>query len=193
MLGNNRFVQRENRFKNNVFFTSKEYDSFCFNGNLKSDHYPDLKFTNFVNSREKKIYKELREICVKLITSVNALEHYFIADEIKLSGNSKINRLYQIMTRVNKKEIGSKNCILKFKNKEEPQMQFYIQNDSGKLKVILIDLYHLGIEAKNWKIGKYDLNGAYKANKKCKFDINNIANEIKEVIETDTITKGSLN
>lgn len=184
----NVFIERKNRFTDNTLFIPKEYNSFCFNGNLKSDNFGDLNFTNFVNSKEKKKYKDLKMLCIELLNCTNALEKHFIADEVKTSSTAKIARLNNIISRVNKEEINIQNQILKFKNREDPEIQLYIQNDDGELKVLLIDLYHLGIEAFNLKIGKWDLLGAYRANKECKYDISNIAIEIEEFVQ-----KGSQN
>ena len=66
-------------------------------------------------------------------------------------------------------------------------MQFYIKKDEKTLEVCLIDLYHLAIDAKNFKIGRYDLPGRYNVHKKCQYDISNIVLELKNELHIDNI------
>ena len=49
-----------------------------------------------------------------------------------------------------------------------------LKMNGGVLKLYLIDLYHLGIEAVNRKTGRRDLKGIYQARKKCEYDIKKI-------------------
>lgn len=184
MLESNRFTLRTNRFKSAIF-NQEEYDFIDFNGNLKSVNLEELKFTNFVNSSEKKIYKELKEICISLLTSNTIFNNSFLADEIKELKSKKIQRLYDIISKVNGRKVKPEEAILKFKNKNNPELQFYIKKDGKILKVFLIDLYHLGIDAKHKAFGKYDLVGRYNAYKKCKYDIANIQLEIEELLHKD--------
>lgn len=185
MLASNRFTLRINRFQDAIF-NQEEYDLIDFNGNLKSVNLEKLNFTNFVNSSEKKIYKELKDICISVVTSNSMFNNCFIADEIKVSSSKKIERLYNIISEVNGIEVKSEETILKFKNKNNPELQFYIKKDGKILKVFLIDLYHLGMDARHRAFGRYDLVGRYNVYKKCKYDIANIQLEIDELLHNNS-------
>ena len=176
----NRFKKRINRFKNPVF-VEEEYKWFDFNNNLKSDHFPELYFTNFLSSNLCNKYLKLKDICTKIKFNNNEWTKMFIPDEIEIKVDvPKINRLYKIMSLVNNKEINREEVILKFKNLEDKEIQFYIKNENGILKLYLIDLYHLGIEAENKKIHRTDIRSIYNARKKCNYDISNIDNKLEE-------------
>lgn len=173
----NRFQKRVNRFKNPTF-VDEEYKEFDFNNNLKSSHIPELYFTNFVSSNLCGKYIKLTDICIKIKANNNEWIKMFIPDEIEISRDiPKINRLYKIISIVNDREIDRKELILKFKNLEDKEIQFYIKNENGILKLYLIDLYHLGIEAENKKIHRKDAKGIYNARKKCNYNIAKINNE----------------
>lgn len=170
----NRFKKRKSRFKNPIF-VQESYKCFDFNNNLKSDHFAELYFTNFLSSNLCNKYSKLNEICNKIKYNNNEWIKMFVADEIDIKQDiPKINRLYKIMSLVNKKEINREELVLKFKNLKDKEIQFYIKNENGILKLYLIDLYHLGIEAENKKIHKADVRSIYNARKKCNYDIGNI-------------------
>lgn len=172
----NRFEKRVNRFRNPIFI-EEDFKWFDFNSNLKSDHFPELYFTNFLSSNSCKKYFKLEEIYNKIKLNNNEWTKLFIADEIDIEADiPKFNRLYKIIELVNHRNINREELILKFKNLEDKEIQFYIKNEKGILKVYLIDLYHLGIEAENKKTHRTDMRGIYNARKKCSYDINNINN-----------------
>lgn len=176
----NRFKKRVNRFKNPTF-VEESYKWFDFNNNLKSNHFAELYFTNFLSSNLCNKYSRLNEICSKIKLNNNEWIKMFISDEIDIKLDiPKINRLYKIMSLVNNKEINRDELILKFKNLEDKEIQFYIKKEHGVLKLYLIDLYHLGIEAENRKIHKADIRSIYNARKKCNYDISNINDSIEE-------------
>ena len=176
----NRFNKRINRF-NNPKFVEERYNGFDFNNNLKSNHFPELYFTNFLSSNLSNKYLKLNDICTKIRFNNNEWVKMFVADEIEIKTDiPKINRLYKIISLVNNKEINRNELILKFKNLEDQEIQFYIKNENGVLKLCLIDLYHLGMKAVNKKIHKADIRSIYNARKKCNYDISNINNNLLE-------------
>lgn len=178
----NRFRKRVNRFKNPTFVEDK-YDGFDFNNNLKSNHIKELCFTNFVSSDKCKKYYELEEICIKIAMNNKEWPKLFIADELDINKEiPKMERLYKIISIVNNGLIKENDIILKFKNLEDQEIQFYIKKENGILKLYLIDLYHLGIEAENKKIKKIDLKGNYKARQKYGYNIESINSKIEELV-----------
>ncbi len=175
------FSKRVNRFKNSIFI-EEEYSAFDFNNNLKSDNIEELEFTNFVSSKLSKKYITLKEICKKINNNEKEWDKLFVADEIAINTNSpRLDRLYNIISNVNNKKVIKSKLILKFKYIADSEIQFYINNENGILKLYLIDLYHIGIEATNRKTGRTDRKGIYKARKNLKFDIKEIKNELDNV------------
>lgn len=176
----NRFTKRIDRFTN-PRFVEEEYSEFDFNNNIKSDNIEELFFTNYTSSNICNKYIKLEEICVKIANNNNEWSKAFVADEIEIKNDlPKLNRIYEIMKIVNSKEINREDIILKFKNTEDQEIQFYIKQEDGKLKLYLIDIYHLGIEAKNKRTGRTDMKGMYKARKKCSYDIIKINKKIQQ-------------
>lgn len=180
LLKQNTIQLRVNRF-NNPTFISETYNSFDFNNNLKSVHIEDLEFTNYVSSKECKKYKDLEEVCMKISRNKNELENLFVADELgKSISILKYERLLKILSAINNRQINQTEIILKFKNIEDNEIQFYIKNESGNFKLYMIDMYHIGIEATNKKTGRADRKGIYNARKKCSCDIAEIQNEMNK-------------
>lgn len=178
----NRFKKRTNRFKNPTFVEEK-YSGFDFNNNLKSNHIAELCFTNFVSSDKCKKYYELEKICTKIAMNNNEWSKLFIADELDINKEiPKMERLYKIISIVNNYLINKNDIILKFKNLQDQEIQFYIKKEEGILRLYLIDLYHLGIEAENKKTKRIDLKGIYKAREKCSHNIESINSKIKELV-----------
>lgn len=177
MQESNVFYLRKNRFSNNRIYESEEYTEFDFNNNLKSDKFEELEFTNFLSSNQCKKYNLLLEICQKLYSNCKNLNKLFIPDEFD-SGKHNSKRVYDIISAVNNKKIDNKQVIYKLKNKDDKEIQFYISKENSILKLYLIDIYHIVIEATNGKIGKADRKGIYKARKKCHYDIKEIQKEL---------------
>lgn len=180
MQESNIFRLRQNRFKNPQIHDER-FEFIDFNGNFKSDNFEHLQFTNYIKSKEKKIYSQLKDIYVNLTTSCSAFRNDFIADELELTSNSseKLVRLTNIISLVNFQTISNEDTIIKFKYIPNNEIQFYMKKENDILKLYLIDVYHLGIDAKN-KWGIYDLPHRYKINKDYTYDIKNIVLDVEE-------------
>ena len=180
MQGNNIFYKRINRFKSNVSFVEEEYKTFDFNNNLKSDKIEDLEFTNYLSSNQCKKYSLLLNICKNLYNNCD-ISKSFIADEFNWNKyNSK--RVQDIINAVNNKTIKSNALVYKLKHRKDPEIQFYVLKEKNSLKLYLIDVYHLAIEAVNAKTGKADRKGIYKARKNNSFDIKEIQRQLHKNI-----------
>lgn len=177
MQESNIFYRRINRFSNNVYSIKEKYNSFDFNDNLKSNKIEELQFTNFLSSNQCEKYFLLSDICTKLYKNYNNLNKIFVADEFDPNRyNSK--RVFDIINVVNDKKINKKTTIYKFKCKKNPAIQFYISKENNILKLYLIDIYHLVIEATNQRTGKTDRVATYKKRERCNFDIKEIQTKI---------------
>ncbi len=176
---NNILQKRINRFETNTTFIEEPFEVFDFNENLKSNKIEELEFTNYLSSNQCNKYFILLEICKKLYENYNNINKLFITDEFD-SHRYHAKRVYDIMNMVNNKEIDKKTTIYKLKSKTDPEIQFYVAREENILKLQLIDVYHIVIEAENKKNGKTDRVGIYTARSKCGFDIK----EIQEKLES---------
>lgn len=171
----NIFQLRVNKYSNERF-KKEEYSEFNFNNCLKSDNFEDLQFTNHVKSKEVKKYKLLLDICIELSKNSDVIDKKFEATEIEPSMNKrKLERLYEIIRRVSKEKVDCTNQILKFKNKQDKEIQIFVKKEEDSLKLYLIDLYHLYMEVPNFKTGRCDLSGIYKNHKNLQHCISSIA------------------
>lgn len=177
MQENNVFYLRKNRFSNDVKYVDEGYTEFDFNNNLKSNKIEELEFTNYLSSNQCNKYYVLFDICQKLYNNYKNLNKLFVPDEFD-SGKYNSKRVYEIISVVNNREIEQKQIIYKFKNKNDKEIQFYISKENNVLKLYLIDIYHIVIEATNYKNGKADRKGIYKARKKCHYDIKEIQDKL---------------
>ena len=169
---------RVNRYKN-TRFDSVKYKKFDFNNNLKSTHLKELEFTNYVKSKNCKKYVKLRDICKSIILSKSELEILFEADELDdKTSVLKYERMLKIISAINNMKVSKEEVILKFKNRDDKEIQFYIKNENGIFKLYMIDMYHIAIEATNKKTGRADRKGIYRARCFYEYDIKEIQKEL---------------
>ena len=149
------------------------FKSFNFNGNLHSDKIEEEKFTNFIKTYDNSYYKILNEICDKLnYDNYNFLEEFELDEYEASEYTESTKRLKRIIMKVNNiKDERLLPQIYKFKptkhmRKKEKRydgIRLYVsKDDDGNIDLYLIDLYHLGIDAFNYKTKKYELNSNYR-------------------------------
>jgi len=177
MQENNVFYVRKNRFTSNVKYDQEEYSSFDFNNNLKSDIIDVLEFTNYLSSNQCNKYFLLTEICKKLYINYKNLNKYFVPDEFNANRHNS-QRVFDIMDVVNNDTINRKLLIYKLKCRSDDELQFYVSIENKTMKLYLIDVYHIVIEATNHRIGKANRKQIYEKRKKCSYDIKEIQNEL---------------
>lgn len=167
-------IVKINRIGNRIISKEKiSYKALEFNGCLHSIKVEDEMFTNYVKSYDKKIYKELKEIFDDIYIEKAKLEDKFeLLSNENDTNKSQTERLNRIIIKG--------NCInripelMKFKPKhpkddktlESVRIYIYYDKDLEVFELYLVDLFHLGIDGKNYNIGKgiYDLKGRYNAN-----------------------------
>ena len=148
------------------------FKKFNFNGNLHSTLLEDEKFTNYIKSYGNIYDKILTNICDKLY-----LDNYDFLDEFELDEyepsefTNESNRLKRIIMKTNNiKDESLLPKIDKFKptrkqrkkDKRYDGIRLYVScNQDGIIDLYLIDLYHLGIDAYNYKTHKYELETHY--------------------------------
>lgn len=182
-------IVKNNRIGNKIIDKEKiTYKEFDFNGCLHSSIVEEEMFTNYIKSYDKKIYIELKDIFDDIYSKKNKLEDKFILlDNDSDAENEKNKRLKRIINKAN----GIENIpeLMKFKPKHpkadktlEP-VRIYIHYDEilQDFELYLIDLYHLGIEGKNYNIanGIYNLDKVYELNSKYNKCISKIADDYK--------------
>lgn len=173
--------RRQNRFNSKKRKFSKEtYDSFSFGNSLNSFKNDNLKFTNFVKPKENELYKKLEEY---VLSSQNDDYDFFDTDFEPMDDitytEPAVKRLLEIINYGYHHNYSPKDLpkIFKVKYKEKVRFQFYIFNNKGHLKIILIDFFHLGIVANliiNGKPKKMTKEKIYEKEKDNKWNINNI-------------------
>ncbi len=189
-------IIKENRIGNKIIdkenITYKELD---FNGCLHSTIVEEEMFTNYIKSYDKKIYLELKEIFDDIYKKGCKLEDKFrLLNNEEETNREPILRLKRIISKGN--YIKNVPSLMKFEPKHpkddktlEP-VRIYIHYDevSQIFELYLIDLYHLGIDAKNYNIGNgvYDLDGRFKANLENKKCISKISDEYIDIKKTGT-------
>lgn len=180
-------IVKNNRIGNKII--NKEniiYKDFEFNGCLHSSIIEEEMFTNYIKSYDKKIYKELKEIFDDIYNKKAELGDKFILVNNDFDKkNEKVKRLNRIIYKSN----GIKNVpeLMKFKPKHPKEdktlepVRIYIHYDEVLqiFELYLVDLYHLGIEGKNYNIGNgvYNLKKIYELNSEYDKCISKIADD----------------
>lgn len=151
-----------------------KYKEFNFNGNLHSEKIEEEKFTNYLKSYENKLFKLLNEIFDKLYFGNYSFLEEFELDLYEAYEESfESKRLRRIVMKINnmKNEEEIPKILYKFKptkkerekNKWYNGIRLYVSADTdGSIKLYLIDIYHLAINAFNSKTKKYELDEHYK-------------------------------
>ncbi len=170
-------IKVNKRIGNKIIDSSMiRYKNFNMNGAIHSVDIEDKIFTNFVKSYEKKIYKEVKEVFDDIVLNNTKLD-----DRLTLVDNENQNinnrdRLNEII----KESLNIEHvpALMKFKPKSKKDDQtldsvriyVYYDKNTEEFNLYLIDLFHLGIDGFNYKIGRYDLESRYRinsVNKKC--------------------------
>ena len=166
-----------NRIGNKIISTNRiRFKDFNMNGAIHSINLEEKQFTNFVKSYDKKIYLELKQIFDDIVLKHAKLDEKFVLLDNDKQNQEKKQRLHEIIQEninVNKvPELMKLQPRISKDDKTLDEVRVYVYYDKNieEFNLFLIDLYHLGIDAFNYNIGKYDLEGRYKAysqNKKC--------------------------
>lgn len=138
-------------------------------------------FTNFASSKDQKVYKLVEDFYKIYINNEDPFKDY-CADEIYYK-EKVIDRLINIINEVNDEQYEKKDLpyIFKMKNKSYPKLHLYITVNNNFAKIILIDLFHIGIPGDKYSKGKFiksvslkDVTKIYDKLKKNSYDLNNI-------------------
>lgn len=180
----NKIIRRASKIISSEPF---HFEKFEFNGNLHSSHIEKEKFTNYIRSYEPNTYyKILKELFEKLY-----YDNYSIFKDFELEENfysdtsSETQRLKTIICEVNNLEniesvpkINELIPVRYLKEKRYRGIRLFVNiRENGYIDLYLIDLYHLGIDAYNFKTGKYELNRNYESNKDCKKCISRVVDD----------------
>lgn len=189
-LGNNQFKHRINKIVRDHSGILKsepyEFKYFNFNGNLHSEKIEKEKFTNYLSSYENTLYSLLENIFNKLQKDEYDFLKEFELDEYKASEyTEEYKRLKRIIATVNGiEDVNKLPKIDKFKpvkhlRKEQKRYDgirlFVHTGKDGIIDLYLVDLYHLGIDAFNYRTGHYDLTRNYNSTKEYHKCISKIA------------------
>ena len=163
-----------------IFPDDKTKTEIRFNDNsLKSHDIAELKFTNYLESKDCNEYKILTQICNDWKNKENILEKYFnISEEdgIYGSGEDKKQRLCRIISHSEKSDINIEYIQNMSKgrynnsSKHNFPLRIYVKIRSAFVFVIyLIDIYHLA-----WTDKENDEATLYNKHKTKKFCLSNL-------------------
>ena len=182
----NIFISRSNRFSENgpVFKSNNIYD-IKIGISLESKNDKEDYFTNFLNSDKQDNYVRMCKLYNQVLKNDSSfINKDYVCDEIYDNGKV-VDRLIKIINyksslQITKNDI---NHIFKLKHKDNKKLHIYINLNSEKAELILIDLYHLSMPADIWKNKKLVKRGSLEETKKsyrkfeqCKYNLNNILN-----------------
>lgn len=147
---------------NNKFKRQQKKTVLALEDNFKSFRVKDEKFTNYFETNKSIEYKILKQIYDDYKSGVNILNKYFNNPGYLHLGpgqTEKINRVFRISLNANGKiirhvEIGN---VFKLNLKDEycnDKIRFYFKKEDGKLNLLFIDLFHLGILTRNQNLEK---------------------------------------
>ncbi len=171
---------RKNRFGNYTDETH-EYENFTFEGSLKSFQDDLLFFTNFVKTKNNQSYL----LVEKYLKDCNQKNFSFLKKDFSPLLDIKYTepaakRLLEIMNKGYNHNFKPKDLqqIFELKHKNQEKFRIFIFNHHQMLQVILIDFFHLGINADkiiNGHRKKIHLKDAYNKVKDNHFDLQELS------------------
>lgn len=179
-----RFEKTNKRFRRTVF-NEEEIDNFDFESGLISKNIKEYKFTNYAQSMNDDVYNYVLDYYISYLNDdFSFISRDFNMDEEELKPNYKILRLLNILKAVQGRKYNETDCpyILKLNSLKNAQLHFYLWKSRRNLKLILIDLYHLGIYGRRYINGKenfINIERLYRHHRKNNCDLA----EIKEINE----------
>lgn len=180
------------KFQNNRFekqYRYEDYNITDFSFGLKSKNIPEHHFTNFAKDYEDKAYNMVLQYYIQYLEHDFSFIDDFEFEEDSLNKGYRVDRLFEIIRQIQKIKYTNKDCryILKMKNIYNKELHLYFSYHGNNLKLILVDLYHLGIYGEriiDGKLKPINIERLYKHHKYNNFDLADILllNEDKNVI-----------
>ena len=148
------------KYQNNILKSnSKKVTKISFDKCLVSIDSELLSFTNFLSSNNCEKYKNIKryyELSKKL--NFSFLEKEFYSNEYTIGNDTKNKRLRSLILETTGELLNDIELtnIIKYKNKNDKELQFFIKYDSSADigYVYLIDIYHMVIPTKQIEKGK---------------------------------------
>lgn len=138
------------RFQRNQFERPQKYEEYNitdFSFGLKSKNIKSQHFTNFAKSYDDDAYDSVLQYYIQYLEQDYSFIDDFEFDEDGIDKGYRVDRLFEIIKEIQKIKYTNKDCryILKMKNIYNKELHLYFSYHGNNLKLILVDLYHLGI------------------------------------------------
>lgn len=134
---------------NRTRFDNDIINKFNFESGLISKKIEDLHFTNYAVDTNDEAYNYVLSYYINYLDNdYSFINTDFNMDEAEgLNINYRTLRLLDILSKVQNQKYSKKDCkyILKLNSTKCSELHFYFRKNKNNLKLILIDLYHLGI------------------------------------------------
>ena len=154
-----------NKYKNNKFESrfKKAFKITDFEFGLISKDIEKYHFINYADSQDDEAYNYILDYYVSYLSGDYSFINYFDFDDEGISPGYRADRLFGIIKEIQKIKYTNKDC------KHILNLFFSYHNDN--LKLILVDLYHLGIYGTRYidgKINEISIERKYKHHKRIK-------------------------
>ena len=147
----------KNKFSKSRFSNEKhdiinkdEYVITEFNGGLISKDLPPLYFTNYAESELDAGYNIMMDYYIRYLDGDTSFIDDFYFDEEGISKGYRAERLLKIIKSIRNIKYTSKDYpfILKMNHKHNDTLRLFWSHHNNNLKLLIVDLYHLGIYGK---------------------------------------------
>ena len=173
------------RFAKNIIDV-EDIENFDFESGLISKNDEANQFINYLKYNNETGYELIEEYYLKYLYNDYSFLNEFELHE--LTRGDRVDRLLNIIKNVQKIKYKEKDLqyILKLNCVRDPKIHFFIRKNKKNLKLILIDIYHLGIFGThyiNGKPQKTSIEKIYKRYKDNKIDLADFKKESKELVQ----------
>lgn len=139
-------------------FDDKIIKNLDFESGLISKNIKSLKFTNFAVDATDEVYNYVLNYYIQYLNG----DYSFVNTDFNMDegGGMRISdrtlRLLSIINDIQCKKYSKEDCkyILKMNSVKLPSLHFYFKKSRNNLKLVLIDLHHLGIYGTRYIDGK---------------------------------------
>ncbi len=153
----------------------KYVSSLDFNGCFHSNCIEEYKFTNFLKSYSNEYCNVLFQIFDEIFHNRVLITDYFYLDETdyskKIKGNERLRNIIAIANNIDIKNVPEIKELIPIKLLKEDKrfetIRLFVNfsEKTGTITLFLIDLYHFGINAIDYKTHKRQLDEYFEKNK----------------------------
>lgn len=155
-------------------------DKFDFENALFSINIELFEFTNYFRSKKEPMFKYVKSEYKRLMYGKSNLDEEYDMKLVNVDDTFNEMKIKKLYADTHSIKINALPLMYKLKNKQNPNLQFFVIMEDNIFKVCFIDIYHLAIPTK-----EQDAKSKYEENRNNKISLEELKiakTSIKELV-----------